>query len=336
MARIASEQKGGYYPTPSRQVELIAERLRVEPGTQVNLFDPCAGEGRALSGFADTLAAQGAKVTTYGIELEKQRAETARKKIDHVICAPYEDTRVTPHSMSYMWLNPPYDDRGNERAEVIFLGELTDSGNGRLQPGGLLGFCIPQYVLAKAATILALRFENIHVYSFTYPDYSAYNQIVVFGYRRNSRNANYYDEMERLRQLAHKKAPSLDTRDGIAFDVPAASCEVQTFKANILDPEEVKETLAGSPVWDTLKQFEIKPRALLKQPVLPLKPTHIAVAIAAGAVGGNMGGHLLVGATKKVTSRQEIPGEESTVIVETSESRSIVRLFDEDGIHILE
>jgi hypothetical protein len=230
----------------------------------------------------------------------------------------------------------PYDDRGNERTEVIFLNDLTDSSNGRLKPGGLLGFCIPRHVLAKAATILALRFENIHVYSFTYPDCSDYNQVVVFGYRRSSRNSDYSDEVKRLHNLAYEKVPSLDLRDGVVFNIPAISCEVSTFKANILEPDEVRETVAGSPLWDTLKQFEVKPRALLKQPVLPLKPAHIAVAIAAGAVGGNMGSHLLVGATKKVITRQENSDGDSTKIVETSESRSVVRLFDKDGIHILE
>jgi len=106
MARIASEQKGGFYPTPPAQVDLIAKRLRAEKGEKLNLFDPCAGDGAALLGFAKTLRKQGAEVVTYGVELEKERAEKAKAKIDHVICAPYEDTRVTPHSMSYMWLNP--------------------------------------------------------------------------------------------------------------------------------------------------------------------------------------------------------------------------------------
>jgi len=336
MARIASEQKGGFYPTPPAQVELIAQRLRVEPGAQINLFDPCAGEGKTLSDFAGALREQGAEVITYGIELEKGRAGQAKPKLDHVVCAPYEDTRVTPHSMAFLWLNPPYNDRGNERAEVIFLNDLTDSGNGRLQPGGLLGFCIPQRVLAKAATLLALRFENIHVYSFTSPDYVVYNQIVVFGYRRGIRNNDYYDEKERLRNLAYARIPPLDAGDGVTFNIPSSDNEVTTFRANILDPDEVKAVIANSHVWENLKQYEIKPRALLKQPVLPLKLAHIAVAIAAGAVGGNMGSHLLVGTTKKITTRQEYSDDDSTKITETSESRSIVRLFDEDGIHVLE
>ncbi len=161
MARLASDGKAGYYPTPSSQVELIAKKLHVEPGTRVNIFDPCAGTGDALHGFGLALASQGAAITSYCIELEKERAVACKSIIDHVLQSPYEDSRVTPHSMSFMWLNPPYTDHGLERAEVTFLRDLTDPTSGKLQPGGLLGFCIPQRVLRDTAMLLALRFEDM-------------------------------------------------------------------------------------------------------------------------------------------------------------------------------
>lgn len=335
MARIASEEKGGYYPTPPTQVKLVASRLRAEEGARLHLFDPCAGEGDALRDFAEALKKQGAEVVTYGIELEKERAAKAKQKLDHVLPAPYEDTRVTPHSMSFLWLNPPYNDRGGERAEVTFLRDLTDA-NGRLQPGGLLGFCIPRYVLRYAAMLLAIRFENIHVYRFTDPEYGVYNQIVVFGYRRKKSNDCPDDEKKRLEAMVWGYIPLLNDRDGITFTIPPAAREVTTFQANILETDEIKAAIQESPLWEVVRRYDPLPHQLLKQPVLPLKPTHIAVAIAAGAVGGNMGSHLLVGATKKVVSHSEVNDGKTTKIIETTESRSVVRIFAEDGIHILE
>lgn len=336
MARYASEQKGGYYPTPPVQVMLICDRLRAEPGAKINAFDPCAGEGHALAAFANALRRQGAEVTTYGIEIEKHRAEIAKTKLDRAICSPYEDARVTPLSMSFMWLNPPYNSRGGERAEAVFLRDLTDPASGKLQPGGLLGFCIPQYVLKDVATTLALRFDNIVAYRFAGYDYNAYKQVVVFGYRREYKNPEHQKEKERIEEMAYQDLPPLDAKDGVTFNIPPSSGEVLTFRSSFPEPDEVRQVIQNSPVWEELKSYEIKPRAVLKQPVLPLKTAHIAVAIAAGAVGGNMGTHLLVGATKRVKTQQEIPGEDSVTIVETEESRSVVRLFDKNGIHVLE
>lgn len=48
MARIASQAKGGYYPTPPKQMSLALERIRVDEGSTVNLLDPAAGTGLAL------------------------------------------------------------------------------------------------------------------------------------------------------------------------------------------------------------------------------------------------------------------------------------------------
>ena len=336
MARIASEAKAGYYPTPPSQVLLIAQRLRVEPGAKVNIFDPCAGEGDALHGFAQALSGQGAVVTSYGIELEKERAEKCRGKLDHVLQSPYEDTRVTPHSMSFMWLNPPYTNRGHERAEVAFLRDLTDPVSGKLQPGGLLGFCIPQKVLKNAAMLLALRFEDIHVYRFTDDEYPAFHQVVVFAKRREKKNPDPTPEGNRLKELSLAELPPLDVNDGRAFHIPATERDVQTFLLNVLTEEEVAQTLAASPVWEMIAKYKPVPKAIMKPPVMPLKSTHIAVAIAAGAVGGNMGDHLLVGSTKRVTSSEEIPVENGMKVIERTESKSVIRLFNRNGIHVLE
>lgn len=84
MARLASQAKGGYYPTPPDEMALVCRRLVVKPGAKVNLFDPCAGAGAALKQMADDLAAKGAEVTSYGVELEPTRAEEAGKILDHV------------------------------------------------------------------------------------------------------------------------------------------------------------------------------------------------------------------------------------------------------------
>lgn len=335
MARLASEEKAGFYPTPPSQVELVACRLRAEPGSALNILDPCCGEGDALAEMAAALRRQGAQVRSYGVELEKFRAAKSRGKLDHVICSPYEDARVTPLAFSFLWLNPPYTQRGRERAEVAFLRDLTDWSGGKLQPGGLLGYCIRREVLEDAAALLALRFDGIRAYRFTDPDYAAFHQVVIFGYRRAEKCPDPYPLRDLLRRMAYVELPPLDLEDGVVFDVPPAAREVATFQANVFTPEEVAAAVKASPLWEEIKRFEVRPRAVLKPPVLPLKPTHIAVAIAAGAVGGNMGDHILVGSTTRVVSEDTVEDEKGMKKIERYESRSVIRLFNRNGIYVL-
>lgn len=334
MARIASLEKAGYYPTPPEEVALICSRLRAEdPEAGINILDPCCGEGAALREMAKAL---GTRVTTYGIEIEETRARAAKKNLNRVIHSAYEDAEVTPFAFSFLWLNPPYMEMGDRtRAEVVFLRDLTAPDRSKLQPGGLLGYCIPGYVLKDAAMLLAVRFECISVYRFSKKNYSTYKQIVVFGYKRERTNHRPQEIAKRLRELGENPEvlPPLDVADGVVFSVPPSRREVRTFCGSFLEPEEVVEALKSSSIWDEVKQVAPAPKvSRLKPPVLPLKPAHIALAIAAGAVGGNMGTHLLVGKTEKVVDTNTITDEKKTLKIQTERYVTAVRVFTPEGI----
>lgn len=74
-----------------------------------------------------------------------------------------------------------------------------------------------------------------------------------------------------------------------------------------------------------------------KSPVMPLKISHMATAIAAGALPEAMGDHLLVGVTKtKVTENVEIDEEGNTKESTVYESKSLIRIFSEQGIFDLQ
>lgn len=342
MARLASEAKGGFYATPAEEMELVCnKRLRAEPGKKVNLLDPCCGEGAALEQLARALRDQGAVVRTFGVELEKERARAAKKVLDRVVHDGYEYLQASHNAFSALWLNPPYDSRDGRRVEVRFLSDLTRP-DGYLQPGGLLMYCIPQYVLEPAAGMLANRFENIRVYRFTDRNLPVYHQVVLFGYRRTKKAEleEIQREKERIAKLAMADLPLLTVQDGVIYDVPPARREVTLFRGRRLDVEEVRKAVETSSVWEMVEDALFPPsarsRAVLKPPVLPLKPAHYAVAIAAGAVGGNMGSHILVGHTKKVTDKKVTHEEEETTVIETDRHITTVRIFSPEGIFSLE
>lgn len=341
MARLASEAKGGFYATPTEEMELVCNKLQVKPGSKINILDPCCGEGAALNQLACVLRDQEAEIRTYGVELEKDRATAAKEVLDRVVYDGYEFLQTNHHAFSALWLNPPYNQQDNRRVEVRFLSDLTRP-DGYLQSGGLLMYCVPQYVLEPAAGVLASRFEDIQVYRFTDQNYPIYHQVVLFGYRRFKKPEleEVQQEKEWIAGLAAADLPSLAVHDGVIYDVPAARREVTLFRGRHLDIEEVKKAVETSPVWghveDALFPPSARSKAVLKSPVLPLKPTHYAVAIAAGAVGGNMGSHILVGHTKKVTDKKIIPDEEKTTIIETDRHITTVRIFSPEGIFGLE
>lgn len=308
MARLASQSQGGYYATPPKEVELICNRLAVAPEATVNLLDPCCGEGLALKQISDYLANQGATPLTFGVELEETRAEKAKSLLHKVVKGGYENLRATNEVFSFMWLNPPYDNAGNgQRMETNFLRNLTQPGK-YLQPGGLLGFCIPQYVLKECAWIIGNRFQDVHVYRFTDENYPMFKQIVVFGYqakgRVNPKEAKATRErLEAISDLPFTEVPTLAELDGITFTVPEADREVTLFRGSILDPVEIAADIDASPAWNDFENLvmpeNLREKVTLKRPVLPLKPSHMGVAIASGAVGGNMTDHILVGLTAK-------------------------------------
>lgn len=333
MARLASIEKAGFYPTPQEETDLICSRLTAEQGSSIAIFDPCCGEGIALKKMANSLKAQSADIVSYGVELEEGRARDAHDHINHVICSPYEDSIITPQVFSYMWLNPPYMNFGDDRAEVVFLRDLTDPVKGKLQPGGLLGFCIPEQILKQAALLLAVRFQDIHVYRFT-ENYPTYKQIVVFGYRREKRPS--IDEFRETKEWLSNLdiIPRLNVEDGITFAIPSSISEVKTFKPAQPSKDEVMNALQQSSAWKKAEESlqRLKKIEDRQPPVLPLKTAHIAVAIAAGAIGGSMGNHILVGKSEKVVDIKTASGEKGTTETQTERVITTVRVFSPDGV----
>jgi hypothetical protein len=128
--------------------------------------------------------------------------------------------------------------------------------------------------------------------------------------------------------------PRLNADDGLTFNIPPSDKETKTFKPAQPSKEEVLNALQSSSAWK--KAEELLP--CLKQiqdrqpPVLPLKTAHIAVAIAAGAIGGSMGNHLLVGKSKKVVDSTVVPDEKGVTETQTERVITTVRVFSPDGV----
>jgi hypothetical protein len=338
MARYASEAKAGYFPTPPEQMAFVCERLTVCKDVKVNLFDPCCGTGAALRQMADNLAGKGAVPQTFGCELEKDRAKKAEAVLDHVVAASYEELVMTNNAVTIIWLNPPYQQGNNERLEVTFLRDLTRT---RLQPGGLLMYCIPRQILSKAALLLANRFRDIKVYRFSNPDYFSYGQVVVFGYKRERDATN--DEIQQTREWLKETSrmpsyvvPALDNNDGVTFSVPAATKEMETYRSEHIDPEVIISEIQGSTLYNRVEEMLLPPgirnrrNVKMETPITPLSLSHYATIIASGAAGGNMGTHIVEGSTREVTEKNNY--NKDTELVTTRHVAAINIFSKENGV----
>ena len=344
MARIASQSKGGFYATPEGQMTLILPHIRIKGNEGfINLFDPCAGEGEALKQLGNHLRlGEDFSVKTFGVELEETRYLKASEVLDKVLHDGYENVRTEPDFQA-VWLNPPYDEIFHERTELRFLRTLSSNSKNVFADKGLLMFCVPQYVLDKCAVVLSERFQDIKVYRFTDEAYGVFKQVVVFGYfgKPGTREA-VRETREFLRRTANEGPDVLPTLEEIEEEYYLQpSCQtISFFRAGRLNSQELLQDLSESPVFPEFEKRvsqEVR-KSTMKRPLLPLKLAHAGTAIASGAVGGNMGNHIVVGLTKPVTELSEIQDEEGSTKKEiyTKHHKSVVRVFTRNGIHELQ
>lgn len=343
MARLESEKKGGFYPTPPEEMEFILKRLHCMEGESITLLDPCCGKGDALKQWQDDMVAKGAFPTSYGIEMEKSRAELAEQVVDHIAKCGYEETRMSHQAFSGQYLNPPFMKMNGERMENTFLRDLTED---YLQPGGVLIFNLPQNVLKDCAKILANRFSNIHVYRFTDANYDNYKQVIVYGVRRakglkNAEDRMYQESIERdLQRYSYQgknAIPSLDVEDDIRYLIQPNEKPVSVFQSMKVEEDDILNSLQFSKLHEKITE-KLHDERILKgkqlKPAMPLKITHIATAIASGALPEEMGDHLLVGISKPVQSKRmrinPKSGKEEEVT--TFKPKSTVRIFSQKGI----
>lgn len=186
MARLESNAKMGYYPTPPHTLSHILDWIMFQKpvGSKgSHLLDPCCGTGEALQQFhlGDS------DIITYGVELDAHRAAEAREKLQYAVQGSIFDARINPlGSMGLLYLNPPYDWDNGERVEMKFLKHATKW----LCTDGVLAFLVPEliFLYEKHKSWIGQHFYDINVLRVTRADYPAFKQVVLFGKKRKERH----------------------------------------------------------------------------------------------------------------------------------------------------
>ena len=186
--RLAAQAKGGFYPTPDRVVDMIADLIHTPSShyhgdsETLRILDPCCGAGEALSQLAERLDRPNAQpIETYGVELHRDRAEEAARRLHRALAADLFATSIANGAFGLLYLNPPYDwDSADKRVEHAFLTHCTRY----LADGGLLVFIVPRQRLAVSARYLSTHYGRMRCWAFPNPEREVFDQVVLFGYRK--------------------------------------------------------------------------------------------------------------------------------------------------------
>lgn len=219
MANIEAKKKMQYYPTPPAVIELIENNLlwpRVSPTKDIGICDPFAGKGEALAQLA---ILSGVKCTTWGNELNVERAKAARKKLNHVLQGPAEFVGLVDPSEGFSMLlyNPPYDKVGGERLESLYLGAAIRL----LMPGGVLVAILPQQIVKdwRFTNTLTESCRVIAVRRFPEEEYERFKQIVIFATRLENQRDYPYKEIQKIRETVSCNIPRVMSKE-FEIEVP--------------------------------------------------------------------------------------------------------------------
>ena len=294
MARLESQAKLGFYPTPPEIVRQIKSMLKISPSAR--LLDTCCGEGEALS-----ILAEGVDVETCGVELDKNRFIQAQTRLDHVLWGDAIYELICPKNFcSLLFLNPPYDSSDSEkdhtRIEVQFLNKHWRY----LMDGGVLVYIIPFGSLNQAAPTLTRNCRNLTILRFSDEYFYAFEQIVVVCVKGRPTPSEIKENASRLRMAVNAYSEhelfrlcSTEIASEFAYDVPAAENMdgLVLFRSVRFNPGQCMEKLKKSPVWNRVHP-RLFPAELAKsiQPLTSLREGHLAMLLASGIMNGEVMG----------------------------------------------
>ena len=362
--RLAGQEKMGFYPTPRCVVDEIKGVLDIDE--EARLFDPCCGEGASLwtlvadeeleQAYSEARAIFRKKLAQYpkmyGIELDKERAEVAKRKLHYFLnCDALTETRVSKEAFGLLWLNPPYDqEQGDvtdtrQRLELKFLRRFLPS----LQMGGVLVYLIPWTVISKVGRYLANRVGDLKVYAFPPDEYSSFHQVLVMGIKRPlskedvEKNKRLFASIRDIEvEQVPEKIPVVGGQEfrKYTYEVPGSLMpeDALIFKSFRIDPNEAYDTIRKDGLYD-LFLSETMPREINRiRPLTALRQGHLAMLLASGLMNGEVEKdgkkYLIKGSVRKVVKRSETDeeideeGRGRSKITETDQFQITVKMLD--------
>ena len=285
--RLAAQAKGGYYPTPDRVVDLVADLIHTPTGyyyrerETLRILDPCCGAGDALERLVERLSRPNAlSIETFGIELHRDRAQEAEARLDHILAADLFATSIANGAFGLLYLNPPYDFDGEQkRAEHAFLTQTTRY----LAEKGLLIFIVPRQRLAVSARYLSTHYGRMRCLTFPDPERQVFDQVVLFGYRKTDPVPDAAAERMVLEWAVGEPEP-LRPHSYTEFTPATTPTGDILFATRTVDPVAAAGEARRSGLWTNTEITDTlwPAKDSRTRPLMPLRRGHMAMLVAAG------------------------------------------------------
>jgi predicted RNA methylase len=324
--RLEAQAKAGFYPTPPKVVDIIKTWIGEKIAGPRRLLDPCCGTGEPAAQIA---AAAGCDA--YGIEINTERAQAAKRILTKVVASDLVSVRARPGAFSILYLNPPYDfDADDGRTELSFLKHTLPY----LAPRGLLLLVVPQKrITPRIARVLSAYFEDLKIRKFPADEFQAFGQIIITGLKKARAEING-EVLASLSQISTMDLPEM-VRKEFSLSVPAVARDF-FIRSSEFGPDELAEELKARFLWKEpalgLIEEEEQTRPAI-QPLMPPRKAHLAMLIAAGLINNQVleanGRSLLIkGTAKKVIDRFEEETEKGIKITERERIVTQINAYD--------
>jgi hypothetical protein len=287
--------KNGYFPTDEATLNGILGALDIgAPG--VRILDPCCGEGTALAEVKHHLNDCGATVEALGVEFDAERAWHAKRLLDTVAHSDVADVFVTARSAGLLFLNPPYGhtvaDRAGtserakgDRLEKVFCRKTFPW----LKLGGVLVLIVPHTVLdAEFSELIARSFSRVR--AFMAPE-QRFRQCVIFGVKRRSDRPDpkVSAMLEALgRGEWSETLPEFWGEEPYLVPgmVEGAEFSFRALRVDAAQLEAELGRLAGHTLWPRFPALFSTTQTPNRPPLRAMSKWHLALALAAGQIGG--------------------------------------------------
>jgi hypothetical protein len=288
MARLASIEKGGYYPFDPQHLPAVASLFQPHPEGG-RILDPCAGEGAVLEALAEAL-----DLTPYANELDDERASACRKRFGVTQTVQGDLLRLrTPHNAFVLnWVNPPYTaNRGGASEKRRELEFLKHAWRWTQVDGYTVWVVYAHHVTGRAVRFLLENADTVDVYRVPGKHLDAYAQVVGVSRKCEKRDVTL-EAVERLVAVCQSPddLPPLELADEPRYSLPRPARPQRWYfhpdkiTPNVMLPALLEYGAHKRADFQALFEAPLPPAQLA--PIVPPRGGQIAQVLVAGLFDG--------------------------------------------------